>query len=93
MIDRKLALDLERARFPRLGIHFGAPGLSALMSACEAANKAGEFVLKKAVYGDGHCRWFAYFEADFGNDPKLGEGDAADEAVARLWLASQRDGA
>jgi hypothetical protein len=87
MIDSKLAQELEKAGFPRLGVHFGAPGLSALMAACEAANKAGEFVLKKAVYDDGRCRWFAYFEADFGNDQKLGQGDAADESVARLWLA------
>src|SRR6478752_2096399 len=87
MIDKKLAQDLEQAEFPRIGIHVGVPGLSELIAACEVVNKTGELVFRKAVYGNGDYRWFAYFEEDFGNDQKLGQGDAADEAVARLWLA------
>ena len=90
MIDRKLVQDLEQAGFPRIGIHVGAPGLSELIAACEAGNKTGELVFRKAVYGKNDYRWFAYFEEDFGNDQKLGQGNAPDEAVARLWLALHR---
>ena len=63
------------------------PAFQSSLLACEAGNKTGELVLKKAVYGKNDYRWFAYFDEDFGNDQKLGQGNAADEAVARLWLA------
>ena len=87
MLSRQLAHELKMANFPRTGIHVSPPALSELVRTCEAENPAGEFVLRKIVHNTRDAQWFAYFTEHADDQPIQGEGQSAEDAVARLWLA------